>query len=80
MIGSLKELYCWGFSVWVVIKLKTNELWVVNDFRLLNSKIIFNESIIVNLKELIKYLTSITIFNLLNLLKVYNSITTTSRV
>ena len=64
----------------MVKKLKTNELWVVDDFRLLNSKTISDESVITDLRELIEYLISVIIFSLLNLLKTYNSITTISKV
>ena len=79
MIGLLKELYWWSSSVWVVKKSKTNELWVVGDFRLLNSKTISDESAITDLRESIEHLALVIIFSLLDLLKAYNSITATSR-
>jgi hypothetical protein len=63
----------------VVEKPKTNELRVVGDFRLLNSKTIPDESAIADLRESIERLAPATIFSLLDLLKAYNSITATSR-
>jgi len=77
--GPIKELYRWGFSVWVVEKPKTNELQMVSDFRLLNKRTILNEVAILDMKETIEQLSSSQVYSLLDFLKAFNQIGNTPK-
>jgi hypothetical protein len=79
MDGPLKKLCQWGSPVWVVVKPKTNELRMVGDFRVLNSKTISDEFAIPDLQETIESLENSIVFNPLDFLKAFNQIYNTLR-
>jgi hypothetical protein len=74
MDGPLKRLCQWGSPVWVVVKPKTNELRMVGDFRILNSKTVSDEFAIPDLQETIESLEGSVVFSPLDLLKAFNQI------
>jgi len=77
MSGPLKTLCRWGSPVWAVLKPKTNELRMVGDFRVLNSKTTTDGILLSDLQETIEQLAEAKIYSPLDFLKAYHQIKVT---